>query len=210
MFKTMGLPVLLLALAATHLAIAQSAPDPAAWPARDSHQGMLISADPYSDATRAKARFGKKHPQAHGVLAVDVYLRNDTDKPLRVTLDRILLLIEPPEGRRQRLSPLTVAEVLDRMLTKDRPGPDGPRPRLPIPRKDSRKEWRKLEELFSPLALTLGLVPPHSMARGFLFFDLDGRWELLAHAQLYIPELRPLGGEPLLFFELELSPRAPR
>ncbi len=184
---------------------AQNSGDPAAWPARDAHQGLLVSADPLHDEARAKARFGKKHPQAHGVLAVDVYLRNDTDKPLRVTLDRILLLIEPPGTRRQQLAPSTVEDVLDRMLTKDSPGPQIPRTPIPLPRKDPSKEWRKLKEALEPMALTMGLVPPHASVRGFLFFDISGRWEWLAHSLLYIPEVNTFGGEPLLFFEVEFA-----
>ena len=185
---------------------AQVHPDPSALPARDAHQGLVVAADPYYEEARAKSRFGNKHPQSYGVLALELFFRNDTDQPLRVSLDRILLVIEPPDARRQRLEPLTVEDVLDRMLTKESPGPRVPRTRLPLPRKDSSKQWRKLESMLRSLALEMGLLPPRSTIHGFLFFDLDARWDWLTHSRLYVPEVKTFGGQPLLFFEVDLAP----
>ncbi len=190
------------------LALAQSSlsADPASLPARDVHEGLLVAADSYHHVARSKSKFGKKHPQGAGLLALDVYFRNDTDQPIRITLDRILLLIEPPGERRQRLEFLSVEEVVDRLAGKDAPAPSVPRTRLPLPRSDRNKDWQRVEQTVSPLALQLGLVPPHVTVHGFLFFDLDSHWELLSHARLYIPEVKAFGGKQLLFFEVDLAP----
>src|SRR5713101_934362 len=78
-----GITAILLACwlgAALAAALPQAPPqiDPATLPARDVHQGMLIAADPYTDEARSKAKFGKKNPVDSGILALEVYLRNDT------------------------------------------------------------------------------------------------------------------------------------
>src|SRR5437763_10182808 len=58
------LPVFLLHNAASHAQAPGKSPrtdstDPASLPAHDSHQGLLIAADPYSSAGRYKERFAK-------------------------------------------------------------------------------------------------------------------------------------------------------
>src|SRR4029077_7259020 len=37
-------------------------PDPASLPARDSHQGLLVAADPFTSADRYREKFGKHTP----------------------------------------------------------------------------------------------------------------------------------------------------
>ncbi len=42
--------------------------DPSTLPARDTHEGVTVAVDPYTDAARSKERFGKKHPHLAGIL----------------------------------------------------------------------------------------------------------------------------------------------
>ena len=64
--------------------------------ARDSHQDLLIAADPYVTAERYKDTFGKHSPYAAGIVAIDVYFRNDNNTPIRLNPDTIRLEISLP------------------------------------------------------------------------------------------------------------------
>lgn len=188
---------------------------PASLPARDAHEGLLVAADPYQDAARYRIRFGKKNPYEAGILAIEVFFRNDNDKPIRLDLQSIRLLIAPPGAERQRLIPLTVEHVVDRILNKGGPNPSLPRGRVPIPGRGPKpghsKEWNELETALRAAALEMDILPPRSSVHGFLFFDVNHHYDLLAHARLYLPDLKFMhNNQPLLFFELELATTAPR
>jgi len=208
MTRLLRLTVLLLACATS--AFAQAAPEQL--PARESHSGLLIAVDAYHDAARSKERFGKKHPQAAGILAVEVIFRNDTNRAIWIGLDRIRLILEAPGASRQRLEPMHRAEVVDRLLGKGPPDPT--LPRRPLPRRRPSgpdKQWAETEVLISSLELNFDALPPQSTMRGFLFFDLNKRFDRLAHARLYIPELKFIHtGEELMFFEIDLARAAVR
>src|SRR5258708_7446069 len=77
-----------LSLRAT-LAGAQQAPLRTA--SLESHEGLTITADPWTDAAKYKDKFPKKSPYAAGVLAVEVSFRNDSDESVKVNLSRIRL-----------------------------------------------------------------------------------------------------------------------
>ncbi len=194
------------------LASAQS--DPASLPARDAHEGFLVACDPYRDAARAEARLGKKNPLEAGIVPVEVFFRNDSEKAIRVDLESIRLFIEPPDQPHQRLEPLALEDVIERMLNKGGP-PDlsSPRRRIPhpSPRVGRGKKWKELEEKLRPLSLEVGMVAPGATVRGFLFFDLDRRYELLPHSRLYVPDVKFLAGnQSLMYFEVDLGPAARR
>src|SRR5690348_10144752 len=55
-----------------------------ATPRQDRHDGLSISVDPYNEPGRAKEKFGKANPLAAGILPIEVSMRNDTDRPIRV------------------------------------------------------------------------------------------------------------------------------
>src|SRR5579872_1230740 len=63
----------------------------------DRHDGLDVSADPYIDAERTKKKFGKADPLPAGILAVEVFLRNELDQPIRIDLSTVQLDIRPPE-----------------------------------------------------------------------------------------------------------------
>src|SRR6202046_4880653 len=72
---------------------APSQKDPAKLPARDSHQDMLVAADPWVTPEEYKSRFPKESPYDFGIMAVDVYFKNDGALPVRVHLSSIEITI---------------------------------------------------------------------------------------------------------------------
>lgn len=212
------MPSVVLALLFTATAVLAGAPDSAApesgsqgdaasLPARDTHEGLLVAADPYSDAARARQRFGKKTPLDAGIAPIEVFFRNDNDKPILVDLETIRLLLEPPGGERQQLEPLALDDVLELMLYKH--GPDVTMPRHPLPRRTKpgrSKEYLELEGKLRPLTLEMNLLPPGTTVHGFLYFQVTRRPDWLQHARLYLPDLKFMHNkQPLFFFELDLS-----
>lgn len=198
---------LLLALCAAAAAAQDSIPEGLP---RDAHQGLTVAADAVTDAARSKELFGKKHPQGEGILPVEVFFRNDTHQGIRVALEEVRLILRRPDGSRQRLVPLDLESLLERMLLGKPPNAQQrriPLP-LPLPRSSRSKEWQKLEERIRPHMLAMDVIPPGATVRGFLFFDLDHRFEWLEGARLYLPEVVVLPEEkPLFYFELTLQPR---
>ena len=181
--------------------------DPATLPARDAHQNLLVAADPYLTPERYEGLFGKKSPYDSGIVALDVYFRNDNDSPIRVDLESIRLIVAPA---RQRLSPLSPEEVADRVLLKGDANPKVPRRPLPFPTSRSSsgkgKAWDQMAVSLRAAALSTDVVPPHATVNGFLFFDLDHQFGAVARSRLYVPELSFMtDSRALLFFELELG-----
>ncbi len=91
--------------------------------ALESHEGITISARPWTDAALYKQKFPKKSPFAAGVLAVQVAFRNDSDQSVKVGLDRIRLSFTLEDDSRQELEPMKAADVADAIL---RPGGKDP------------------------------------------------------------------------------------
>ena len=183
--------------------------DPASLPARDSHQGLLIAADPYTSADRYKKKFGKHTPYEGGILAIEIFFRNDNDSPIRVNLKTMQLLMSAPGESRQRLEPLAAEEVADRVLA--RPAKD-PTPRFPVPRvgpppSKRDRNWEEFASVVRSAALATDLLPPHATTRGFLYFDIDRHYEWISNARVEIPDLAFMNDtKPLFFFEIDLAP----
>ncbi len=190
--------------------------DPASLPARDAHEGLLIAADPYLDAARYKERFGKKNPHAAGILAIEVYFRNDTDKPIELDLESIRLILTPPDIRRQRFGALAAEDVADRILNKGGPNPTTSRVPLPVPGRGPKppghtKEWNELVTTLRATAFETDLLPPHATVHGIFFFDVNYRFDWLPYAKFYAPGLKFMDSKrPLLFFEVDLGSAPPR
>jgi len=186
----------------------QTAPtDPTALRARDSHQDLLIAADPYVSAERYKDAFGKHSPYPAGIIAIDVYFRNDNSMPIRLNLNTIRLVISLPGVERQRLEPLSPEDVTDRTLLKADANPKLPRP-FPFPRPSGGKSkpWVEMDTMLRSVAVPSDVLPPKGITHGFLFFDMNHDFEAVRDAHLYIPDLAFMGNnKALFFFELDLS-----
>ncbi len=204
---------ILVALAAGRMASQRL--DPTTMPAREAHDGLTIAADLYDDAARSKERFGKKSPHSVGILALEIYFKNDTDKAIRVDLDGIRLVIEPPGGSRQQIHALPVETVVNAIVYPQGLNPTAPRKPLPSPlgrgTGTKNKDVKQVDDMLRPLALEMDVLPPRATVRGLLFFDLDGHFEKLHDAQLYVPDLAIVqDGKALMFFEVDLSKAARR
>jgi len=176
--------------------------------ALDSHEGMTIAAEPWTNLDQYKQAFPKKNPYSSGILAIRVMFRNETAESIRVNLSRIRLSLTMDEDNRQELPSLTSEEVADLVYASKAKDPTR-RTRLPIPSKPKighDKNWTELAKAAEEASCHDGVIAPHSTSEGLLYFDLQGQYELLNNARLYIPELVALEkNHGLLFFDIDLS-----
>jgi len=187
----------------------QSAPvDPAKLAARDSHQNLLVAADPYMTSDRYKDRFGKKTPYDAGILAIDVYFRNDNEMPIHLKLETIHLVYSPGERAHQELEPLSPEEVADLVLRKQPKDSTVPRP-IPFPHGAGSSTPKGFEDMVTSLravSLSTDVLPPHGTIHGFLFFNMNHDFAAVRQSKLSVPDLYfMLDEKPLFFFEVPLS-----
>jgi hypothetical protein len=175
----------------------------------DSHGGMTVTADPYSDADRAKAKFGKANPVPAGILPVEVSFSNETAQPIHVNLNTIQLNVRFPGGRQQYVDCLTVGQVADAVAHPNGPAAPSQR-RFPLGLSSSGdKKVDKLMDVLRPLSLDADIVPPMGTIHGFLFFDVSHDFSLVGRSSLYIPDVATVpSNKPLIFFEIALGAAA--
>jgi len=192
-------------------ALAQNAPrDLPSLTTRDAHQDLYIVADPYLTAERyTKETFGKKSPYDAGILAIQVYFRNDNKVPIRLNPGTIRLVVSQPDQERQRLAPLSVQEVADRTVLTANADPKARRP-FPFPSAAStpthNKAWSEMVTTLQTVALSTDVLPPLATTHGFLFFDLNHEFDAIRNTHLYIPDLAFMtDNKALFFFEIDLG-----
>ena len=179
-------------------------------PVRESHGGLTVSADPWTFPEQYKAAFPKKNPLDGGAVAINVSFQNQTDQPLRVDLDRIRLLLYPPEGDRQKLTPLTSEDLVDLVLNPGAKDPTSSRPKVRIPGTKPKtgrgKDWDAFRAVAESAAIGTNIIEPNATVHGLLYFDLGRQFDLVGYSRLYIPDVIVVAsGKPLLYFELDLS-----
>jgi hypothetical protein len=217
--KKMRIPTLLAAVllaCATVSAQAGSSSAPSAATeqslSRDRHDGLSISADPYTSVERTKTKFGKADPVPAGILPVEVFLRNETNQPIRIDLSTIQLSVRPPGSKRQDVDSLSVVEVAQAIAHPQGPPAPATRrfPPIGIP-SNSDKRVANLADTLQPLSLDADIVPPMGTIHGFLFFNLSHQMSLADNASLYVPDVVMVpSNKPLMFFEVALSGRLDR
>jgi len=192
-------------------ALAQSAPpDPMSLSTRDAHQNLTIVADPYLKVSRYKKEiFGKDSFYAAGIVAIDVYFKNDNDSPIRLNPDTIQMVISQPGQERQRLDALSPEEVADRTLLKAESNIRAHRP-FPFPSGSSgsgrSKDWVSMTTTLHAVALGTDILPPHATTHGFLFFDMNHDFDAVRNSHIYIPDLAFMTDKKaLFFFEIDLA-----
>ena len=177
----------------------------------ESHEGVTISAQPWTDAVTYKVKFQKKSPLAAGILAIDTIIRNDSDDSMKVDLEQIRLNVTVSEDNRQALRSLTPDDVADVMTDTGTKDPTAKhRAPFPIPSTGQRvgrdKKWMEIQKAAAEAAVPGSIVAPHHAIEGLLYFDLQGQFDLLSTAHLYIPDVRALEkNRPLMYFEVDLS-----
>ncbi|MGB7283411.1 MAG: hypothetical protein WBE13_14195 [Candidatus Acidiferrum sp.] len=179
--------------------------------AMESHEGVTISAQPWTDAASYKTRFPKKSPLAAGIVAIDTTIRNDSDDSMKIDLGQIRLNITLSEDSHQALRSLTPDDVADVVMDTGKKDPTAVH-RLPFPIPSSGpkvgrdKHWVAMQKAAAEAAIPGSIVAPHHAMQGLLYFDLQGQFDLLNTAHLYIPDIRALeNNHPLLYFEIDLS-----
>ena len=185
--------------------------DPASLPAHESHQGVTVAVKPLMSEAGYKAQFGGRTPYEAGVVALEVFFRNDNDKPIRVNLGNMRLLVSRPGESLQRIEPLSAEEVANRVLLN---APSDPRrPRLPNPlgnrgaNSARDKNWQELAGRLRAAGVQSDLLGPKSTVSGFLFFDVNHHYDWLSSARLDVPDLAfMLDNQALFFFQVDLAP----
>ena len=177
----------------------------------DSHEGVTIGIDPWTQASSYKEKFPKKSPLSGGVVAIHVSFRNGNDQGIKVDLQSMRLVVQLSEDNRQELVPLSADDVADTVLLKaNGKDPTARRSPLPIPvgkPKSSRDaKWTELRDACQNAAVPSSVLAAHSNLEGLIYFDLRGEVELLDTARLYIPNLATMGdNQPLSYFDIDLG-----
>jgi hypothetical protein len=211
---TVFLPFLALSLLAVIPGAAQQ-PATLRTASLESHEGMTITARPWTDAALYKEKFPKKSPYAAGILAIQVAFRNDSDQSIKVNLERILLNVRLSEDNQQGLQPLSSEEAADVIMNPGASDPTKTRKRFPFPTGGPKighdKHWAEVEKSIQEAGVPSSIVAPHSTVQGLLFFNLRSQFDLLSTAHLYVPEVVALEkNHGLLYFEIDLSRPAVR
>ena len=177
----------------------------------ESHEGLTISATPWTQASQYKEKFPKKSPYSAGILAVQVSFRNDSDDSVKVELSRIRLTVNIDAENKQELPSLSPVELAQAVL---KPGGKDPTKRrklplpVPIPRSGKDKNWDELQKEAEEAGVPTGVIAAHGSVRGLLYFDLQNQFDLLDTAHLYVPELAFMrGNRSLTYFDIDLSQR---
>jgi hypothetical protein len=176
----------------------------------ESHEGLTISATPWTDAAKYKEKFPKKSPYAAGIVAVQVSFRNDSDDSVKVNLSRIRLTVHLDAENTQELPSLSAEEFVQAVLKPGGKDPTATRKKLPIPvpipTSGKDKNAEELQRQAQEASVPTGVIAPHSAVQGLLYFDLQNQFDLLDTAHLYVPELVLMrGNRALTYFDIDLS-----
>ena len=175
----------------------------------ESHEGMTITARPWTEPALYKEKFPKKSPYASGMIAIQVVFRNDSDDSMKINLERIRLNVTLSEEDHQALYPLS-PEARSRRNHASRRERCDRRRRSPIPLGSPKvgkdKKWTEVEQSLRDAGVHASIVAPHSSVQGLLYFDLRSQFELLNSAHLYVPEIVAIEkSRSLMYFEIDLS-----
>jgi len=176
----------------------------------ESHEGLTITATPWTDAAKYKDKFPKKSPYAAGILAVEVSFRNDSDESVKVSLSRIRLTVHLDAENTQELPSLSAEELVQAVLKPGGKDPTATRKKIPvpvpIPKSGKDKNADELQRQAQEASVPTGVVAPHSTVQGLLYFDLQNQFDLLDTAHLYVPELVLMrGNRELTYFDIDLG-----
>jgi hypothetical protein len=204
---SIALPLILFSVIPWVVSAQQQAPLKTA--SLESHEGLTISALPWTESAQYKDKFPKKSPLAAGVIAVQVAFRNDTDTSLRVNLERIRLTVQLSDDNRQEVQALTPDQLADAVLKPAAKDPTK-RSRLPVPLPTSKggrdKHWTELQVQAQEAAVPTSILAAHSTVQGLLYFDLQNQFDLLQSAHLYVPDVAQMDSKiALTYFDIDLG-----
>ena len=195
------------AISAFATAAALSQQPPLKTASLESHEGLTISALPWTEAAQYKEKFPKKSPLAAGVVAVQVSFRNDSDDSMRVSLSRIRLTVHLDADNVQELQAISPEELAE-TVAKPKKDPTARRVPLPVPVPSGGGKGKapELQKEAQNAAVPTGVIAPHSTVEGLLYFDLQNQFDLLQTAHLYVPDVVLMrGNRALTFFDIDLA-----
>ena len=213
-YNSMRISALRIPLVATSLSLLAVAAGSQQAPLRtaslESHEGLTISALPWTDAAKYKDKFPKKSPYAAGILAIEVSFRNDSDESVKINLSRIRLTVHVDAENTQELPSLSAEELVQAVLKPGGKDPTAKRNKVPlpvpIPKGSGGKSADELHRQAQEAGVPTGVVAPRSTVTGLLYFDLQGQFDLLETAHLYVPELVLMrGNRALTYFDIDLG-----
>ena len=213
-YNSMRISALRIPLVATSLSLLAVAAGSQQAPLRtaslESHEGLTISALPWTDAAKYKDKFPKKSPYAAGILAIEVSFRNDSDESVKINLSRIRLTVHVDAENTQELPSLSAEELVQAVLKPGGKDPTAQRNKVPlpvpIPKGNGGKSADELHRQAQEAGVPTGVVAPRSTVTGLLYFDLQGQFDLLETAHLYVPELVLMrGNRALTYFDIDLG-----
>jgi hypothetical protein len=179
--------------------------------ATDSHEGVTIGVDPWTQESRYKEKFPKNSPFSKGIVGIHVRFRNDTDQGLKVNLESVRLLVQVSEESRQELVPQTPDDVADTMTLKNNgKDPTARRTPLPIPvptmKAGRDSKWTSVRDACANAGIPTTILAAHGTVEGLMYFDLRGETDLLQNAHLYIPSIVSMSdNQPLSYFDIALG-----
>jgi hypothetical protein len=183
--------------------------DPTAALPHDHHDGLTVTADPYTDKARGKEKFGKANPLDAGILPVEIFLHNETDEPIHVDINTIQLEVQLRAGGRQEIDWLPPEDVAGLVAHPGGVGPSNQRRVAGIPLPSGDKKTDKLAEILRPFTLDADVVPPMGALHGFLYFNLNNEMLLADTAVLYVPDASVVASKkPLMFYEVKFGKAA--
>ena len=178
----------------------------------ESHEGLSISALPWTDPAKYKEKFPKKSPYSAGILAIQVAFRNDSDDSMRVSLERIRLTLHIDSDNVQELQSLTPEELAEAVLKPATKDPTASRRKIPLPvpvPSSGKDKGSELQKQAQSAAMPTSVIAPHSTVQGLLYFDLQKQFDLLETAHLYVPDVVLMrGNRTLTYFDIDLSRQA--
>jgi hypothetical protein len=180
--------------------------DPTAALAHDHHDGLTVTADPYTDKARGKEKFGKANPLDAGILPVEIFLRNETDEPIHVDITTIQLEVKLRAGGRQEIDWLPPEDVAGLVAHPGGVTPSNQKRIAGIPLPSGDKKTDKLADILRPLTLDADVVPPMGALHGFLYFNVNNEMSLADTAILYVPDASVIASKkPLMFYEVRFG-----
>lgn len=178
----------------------------------DTHEGITITVDPWTQASQYKDKFPKKSPFQAGIIALRIVAKNENDIGVTLNRERIRLLVQIDEDHRQELQAMSADDVADAVILK-RNGKDPTARRVPLPiplgsgAKPSRdKNWTELRDACQDAALPSNVIAAHGSVDGLVYFDLRGEVDMVPSSRLYLPDLQKMGSrDAISYFDIDLS-----
>lgn len=137
-----------------------------AYPAKDAHEKehVTLAAEPFDN--RAKGEFFRNDYAGHSILPVRIVIQNDSDAPLDLNQARMQFIAA--DGTKL---PAATPDELNRRLFRFKDIKEKRVPGTPITYRPTPVDKKILDD-DKDFSFSQTVVPPHSAASGFLFYDI--------------------------------------